>query len=268
MILFLSLLLFLTKIVKSGCTFKTSRGTFDLSPLATQSSYEAHEKEAMNLAYYISFCGNTADTGNCGSPPASGVCAVQFLEGTVGGTCYALGTWDNSYTLTSTSKGFTLEFDNGSSDICGFPRSVVYDFQCSEGTAVGTMIVAESTASCSYTVTVPTMYVCDEYIIGGGKAGLSGGSIFLIILLVLITVYFLGGFGFNTYRKSLSGLQAMPHKHFWCTRLPFWLRAGCGESWAFTVHLFMIIKAKVTGGSPPSRGRTDTDADETYENLD
>jgi hypothetical protein len=263
MLTFLPILLFLGKVANANsCKFKTNRGTFDLSPLAGKSfSVPAYG----NNFYYFSICGNTADVSNCGGS-ISDVCAVQYQAGTATPTCYDLGTWDNSYKLTSSTDGFSLEFHNGSDKLCNFARSIKFIFKCSEGTPSGTLI-PEEPADCIYEVTVPTMYVCDEYAIHVTDE-LSSGSIFLIVLLVLITVYCIGGFGYNSYKGSARGIQAAPQASFWCTQLPFWVKTGCMVSWAFTVRVFNNIRAKVTGVPQVNRGTTDTGADGTYENLD
>jgi len=264
MLIFLPILLFLGKIA-SGCTYKTDRGTFDLSPLGAQEksfTVPSSDPGRSNVLYYFSICGNTADTSDCGSQIPTNVCAIQFLEGL--DSCYDIGVWDSSGKLTSNTDGFSLEFDNGSKDLCNFARSITFIFKCSEGEPYGSMIATEL-QDCIYQVTIPTMYVCDDAAISVSD-DLSVGSIILIVLLVLITVYFIGGFGFNSYKGSARGLQALPHASFWCTQLPFWVKTGCSVSWAFTMRIFMGIKAKITG--VPNRRTTDADADGTYENLD
>lgn len=273
MIFFFSLVLFESTLA-SACKIKTSRGTFDLTPIGGV-SHEVPSSDPYNQQqkYYFSFCGNSADTTECVNT-IDPVCAVQVSD--IIGTCYELASWDNSYTATPTSDGFSLEFENGSDKLCvdpntskNFPRSVDFIFKCSTK-ELGDITSDESDdEKCKYQVTVPTKYVCDEYIINSsGRAGLSDGSIFLIILLVLITVYCIGGFGFNKFKSSAEGVEAVPQYSFWCTQLPFWVKSGCLASWACSVGLCMRIRQKITGVSQVNRGGEDTDADGTYENLD
>jgi len=255
------------------CIIKTSRGTFDLSPI-TDVSHLVPSSDPLNQQqkYYFSFCSNVAQTSACVNIIGQ-VCAVQVAD--IVGTCYALATWDDSYTATAASDGFSMEFENGSDKLCvdettkkTFPRSVNFIFKCSTK-EIGDITSEESDdEKCKYQVTVPTKYVCDEYIHSSGGAGLSDGSIFLIILLVLIIVYCIGGFGFNKYKGSAEGLEAVPQYSFWCTQLPFLVKSGCLACWAFSVGLCMRIREKITGVSQVNRGREDTDADGTYANLD
>jgi hypothetical protein len=204
MLTFLLILLFPGKCA-NGCKFSTNRGTFDLSPLA-EKSFTVQSAGT----FYFSICSNTADVSHCGG--LSNVCAVQYLQGI--STCFDIATWDKSYKLTGSSDGFSLEFDNGSKDLCtpAKPRSIKYIFTCSEGTPYGTMTATEP-SGCIYQVTIPTMYVCDDYAIHVSDE-LSPGSILLIVLLVLISVYCIVGFGFNIYNGSARGLQAVPQASF------------------------------------------------------
>jgi len=132
---------------------------------------------------------------------------------------------------------------------------------------MGAMTITEPT-TCDYSVIVPTQYVCDSYINKSVEDGLSGGAVFLIILLVFIIFYCVCGYGFNKYRRGMEGVSAVPQVQFWTTVFPFWVKTGCMVSWAFTVNIFMGIRARITGNNPGNRGRTDTDAEGKYEDLD
>lgn len=261
MIIPISLLLFKPNI-GSACKYATARGTFDLAQIAGTS----HPTPAPNNEEYdFTFCANNAAVTGCTNSITQKACALQRDKHSY---CYSLATWDNSGKATSTSDGFSLEFANGSPDFCLEPRGSTFIFQCDETVEVGDIATTEE-SNCHYTITVPTKYVCPEYITHGGASGsgLSGGSIFLIVLLVLISVYCIGGLGFNKYKGSAGGLQLIPQASFWCALLPFWVKSGCKASWACIVRLFFRIKAKLTG-STLNRGRTDTDADGSYENLE
>jgi len=260
MIIPISLLLFKSNIA-SACKYSTDRGTFDLAPIAG-TSYPT--SAPTNEAYDFTFCANNAAVTGCTNSVTEKACALQRDQHSY---CYSLATWDNSGKATSTSDGFSLDFENGSPDFCKDPRGSKFMFQCDETVEVGDIATNED-SNCHYKITVPTKYVCPEYIIHGSASGsgLSGGSIFLIILLVLISVYCIGGLGFNKYKGSAEGLQLIPQTNFWCALLPFWVKSGCKASWACIVRLFSRIWVKLTG-STLNRARTDTDAD-AYENLE
>jgi len=268
MIFFASVLLLLISKPAFCCKFKTARGTFDLTPLATK-SYEAPTHVNMHDPIYsFSICGNNADGSRCSNTMDSS-CAIQILSS----RCYNLGKWDNSYDVSTTTDPLIIKFANGESDECsdssGKPmdRSITFDFKCEDSVEMGTLTSTEP-STCAYEITIPTKYVCDEYILPNATEGLSGGSIFLIVLLVLITVYCIGGFGFNNYRRSAEGLEAVPQSSFWCKQLPFWVKTGCMVCWAFTVNSFLSLKAKITGVNPVNRGQADSDGDGEYANLD
>jgi len=265
MIFFSSLLLLLLMKQVHGCTFTTRDGTFDLSNIAGKS----YPFQSMTGDYYtFSFCSNAAASTKCASS-VSGACAIQAHNG----DCYSLGTWDTSFTLDSTNSSLSIAFKNGSPDSCKilnkpFPRSITYNFECNENEEAS-VVSASEPSKCEYTARVGTKYVCSDHIIhkSSSAGGLSNGSIFLICLLVFVTVYCVGGFGFNKYKRSAEGFQA-PQANFWCKKLPFWVKTGCMVSWAFTVRLFLSVRAKITGVNPVNRGREDTDADGEYANLD
>ena len=63
-----------------------------------------------------------------------------------------------------------------------------------------------------------------------GQGGLSGGSIFLIILLVAVVLYLVGGVLFNKYRRGATGTDVLPNKAFWLD-LPGLVAEGCRFSW-------------------------------------
>lgn len=68
-----------------------------------------------------------------------------------------------------------------------------------------------------------------------GKGGLSGGSVFLILLLCAVVVY-LGVGCFLQRRKGLSGWEAVPQSSFW-KDLPALVKEGCTYSVARLRHL-------------------------------
>jgi len=253
-------------IITKGCKlFRTDRGSFDLTPISGANYPTA--SPTGNQYYDLTICANTADTKNCRDP----VGEASLIQSQVSTRdCWKLAYWDSSGKISSTSNGFNIVFENGSKDGCDKARTSKFIFECFADAEVGAITVTEDlTKLCYYDITVPTMYVCDDHILPNSSsgAGLSDGSIFLIALLVLIAVYCIVGFGFNKYKGS-GGLEAVPQASFWCTQLPFWVKTGFMVTWAFIVGVFLRCKAKITGSTPPSRSRTDTDGDGAYENLD
>jgi len=74
---------------------------------------------------------------------------------------------------------------------------------------------------------------------GGGSSGSVGGTsvgtIFLILLIVFVFVYFAGGFAFNYKKKDKRGIEAVPNIEFW-RAFPGYVKDGC-----------MFTQAKIKG---------------------
>merc|ERR1711937_916956 len=67
-----------------------------------------------------------------------------------------------------------------------------------------------------YTISTESKHACDAKDNGDGEAsGLSFGSICLIVMLVLVVVYFVGGFLFLRFAKQREGAEAVPQLEFW-----------------------------------------------------
>jgi len=240
----LNLIVSLHLTVAQTCSIATGKGTFDLSAISGK-SYHVVDSVSQYVSFDFSFCSNVANTSGCRNPPGS-VSAVQHAN--IYGTCYTLGKWDQSYVtsgIATTDDGFTITFQNGDNELCidknGQPmdRIIIYDFECSSAN-VGTLKLAEP-SNCAYEVTVPTKYAC-----AGGALGLSGGSIFLIILVVLIPVYCTAGIVYNRTQRGRQGFKdSIPQGGLWCERLPYWTKTGCLVSWAFTLSTFRFCQKKL-----------------------
>lgn len=66
-----------------------------------------------------------------------------------------------------------------------------------------------------YTVTLASHLACPVAIEAPARKGLSGGWIFLIVLLSLITVYISGGCVYNTMTHGTTGMASFPNVGFW-----------------------------------------------------
>ena len=61
---------------------------------------------------------------------------------------------------------------------------------------------------------------------GGGSSGLSGGAIFLILLVVALAVYCGGGVLYNYYQGEKQFPNVLPHHRFW-VEIPSFIGEGC-----------------------------------------
>jgi len=83
----------------------------------------------------------------------------------------------------------------------------------------------------------------------GGSGGLSGGWIFLIILLVVTVLYIGIGCAVCIKKYEKRGIEACPHKDFWCA-IPGLAKDGC----AFTVGKIKGCFGGNKGGMSGSAG--------------
>jgi len=101
-------------------------------------------------------------------------------------------------------QGFTVQFSGGDQG-----RSMEIDFVC--GTGMGSPQLQGENPKNHYIFTWNTQYACA----GGGSGGLSGGSIFLIIVLCGAVVYITAGILFNKFKRQATGVELIPNVEFW-----------------------------------------------------
>uniref|UniRef100_UPI00358E35BB cation-dependent mannose-6-phosphate receptor-like n=2 Tax=Myxine glutinosa TaxID=7769 RepID=UPI00358E35BB len=69
----------------------------------------------------------------------------------------------------------------------------------------------EKNGDCFYLFELSSSVACNDV----GKTGLSGGAIFLIVLLCLVAAYLLGGFVYQRFVVGAKGLEQIPNFLFW-----------------------------------------------------
>ena len=126
--------------------------------------------------------------------------AVQKQPGANGG-CYVLGVYDKTQLCTwqKTEPGSTADLtlimqDGTSTDCMGQDRSLAVEYTCAQDKSAllpKTWTAVNPTGTCAYVFKVETCAVCKGGCIGAGGAGF--GTIFLIILVVTLSVYLIGG---------------------------------------------------------------------------
>jgi len=142
-------------------------------------------------------------------------------------------------------KGVMYTMTNG--DICWIAgrqqvRTVLSVFRCASATT-DLIAVAEDSATCTFILTFQSSQACTS---GPGptpsssggpgptptpgtttSGGISGGTIFLIMVAAAIPLYIAGGCFFNVKKKSVPfGREACPNSEFW-TAFPGYVKAGC-----------------------------------------
>jgi len=93
-------------------------------------------------------------------------------------------------------------------------RTTVVSFVCAKDAPVvptKPFVVVNPSESCSYSFTITTSAACKS----SHKGALSGGTIFLIILIVVIPVYVAVGCVYKRKRQGQTGMEACPNIEFW-----------------------------------------------------
>jgi len=88
-----------------------------------------------------------------------------------------------------------------------------------------------------------SIVITDGSGLDNGGGGLSGGSVFLIILFVGGFCYLAGGIAYKYQVKGTRGIEMIPNLDFW-RQLPKLFMDGC----RFTLAKIMQVKAKLMGG--------------------
>jgi len=211
--------------------------TLDLSGLSGKTLH-ASDTEDGGHDYAWSVCTNSqscdGDTVMVAQRPSSGS----------DDACYILGRWDASIepTYDASAQTFAFKYDNGATD-CGFPaRTWAPTMKCQCGTSASLASVKELPGSCYYEVEIGTKYACT----GGcpdddSLDGLSGGWIFIIILVSCIFAYCVGGYVVMALTVNKAGGFKdvggnIPQKSLWVA-LPSLVLAGCMVTKEATMNL-------------------------------
>jgi len=199
---------------------KASDGSsYDLSQLSTAGILNAPQTgtDGTPYVYNVTVCGNQpmgCNNANCAGPNTAGICQT-WSDGS-GSHARCCGRFDGSATVVALTgkRGVVITYDNG--DACGSclpagPRSTILTILCG-GSGVWSPVTVTGGAP-----NIPAII----YINGtsgtlcGGSGSLSGGWIFIIILLCLGFVYLIGGIIFNAAIRKQSGKEMIPNITFW-----------------------------------------------------
>jgi len=230
--------------VTFGCSASLGGFNFDMSSLTSTTDFSAKDTayDANKYMYYFNPCGvansnalkcitgsatfcqitgaNTgaANLGTCTTPP--------------GGTQPASPVWELINPLIP-AVGLRVTYANGDSCGAGTPPTKigVINFYCDPTAGRGFVngTVAEH-PTCSYTMNIVTSYACAGGAGGGGSKGLSGGWVFIIILIVCLFVYIVAGCVYQRKKKGASGVESIPNIEFW-RGLPGLVKEGFSFTW-------------------------------------
>jgi len=163
-----------------------------------------------------------------------------------GAQCYVLGMWDQTLSPQYNSdNGGTWEFTYANGGDCdGNIRTWTPTFVCDQSSEHSIDAVQEQGNSCIYTVNVRTKYAClgQSYSCSDSAgSGLSGGWVFIIILLSALFLYCTVGYlvmGLAVNKEGGLGdfSNNIPQKEFWMI-FPSLVVAGCSVTKEFVVGL-------------------------------
>lgn len=248
-IIFITLLDFCT-----GCTV----GCADLSGL----------QKAMPKGGFLSDDG-TSVMGMCGD--ISSLCNskdafVASFESPQHNHCNAaLAKWSPVKTV-KTSGGFvSLILENGGDcpTIIGSKWTLNATFICDHSVDVRPFHMILSVQACTANLEMYTKYACNACSAKNdwNKNGLSGGSVFLIVLICCTFVYFAAG-AFYMYKfQEARGMDMVPNKALWCNAFE-WTKVGCMVSWNTSKELMARLHEKLCDKKATSDDEETADGEE------
>jgi len=223
----------------SSCHFTHGGKNYDMSGLESKAPFTSSDQ-----LFSLGLC---SKGGKDCSIASKKTFVSQFLQPSQSSSsCISvLAYWDtdSGYTVggltgaDANKDGFSLKFSNGQyCDLIGRQRELTANFVCDPNTEVGSYEVAESPV-CIYSLTMRTKHACEAHSSSSGgedDSGLSGGWVFIIILIVCTFVYCVGGIVYNCKFNDQAGdeiKEMVPQREFWCEKLPSWTYTGCVVSW-------------------------------------
>lgn len=221
-----------------------------LPNLRATADYLAQDTAGNN--YQWNFCGLSVSYPSCAGIANS--CSCQNGAGASPKSCGTTGNQVLTAVVSSNINSVNFFWAGGStSGSCTNARSTNITITCLKNaptTVVGlvtesNVIPVGATASCLYNIAMQSGAVCPKTSSGGSsgvkppkKGGLSGGSIFLIIISCLAFVYVAGGMIFNWQKYDASGWELCPNREFW-SGFGGLIKGGALFTWS-----------KITGSTP------------------
>jgi len=213
----------------SACTFTGGGQPFDLTGAANLGDLPGSDS---SYTYKLHVCDVVADAACVAKAPATfGGSVCQYNTATPPAYIHLLSSWVGTPAPTwalinagDPTKGVQVSMANG--DACynmgtTQPRAVTINFPCTPNVPGGAYTIStQQTNPCAYIVSFPTQYSCPGAGPGpgpdptpgggGGSSKLSGGTIFLIVMVVVIPVYIAAGCIFKRQRQGTTGCESAP----------------------------------------------------------
>eukprot|EP00486_Rosalina_sp_Unknown_P005148 CAMPEP_0201571110 /NCGR_PEP_ID=MMETSP0190_2-20130828/13721_1 /ASSEMBLY_ACC=CAM_ASM_000263 /TAXON_ID=37353 /ORGANISM="Rosalina sp." /LENGTH=274 /DNA_ID=CAMNT_0047995409 /DNA_START=20 /DNA_END=844 /DNA_ORIENTATION=+ len=217
--------------------------TLDLSCIAGEVLIGQDAEGQTIHDYLFSICQNSQPCGSNGN-----VMVAQRDSGQSNGDCFNIGIYDSTIQPdygTTLGGAYTFQY-NGGND-CQSGRTWKPTFICDASVEHQMGHVTETSfGSCQYEVTIYTKYACDEVsahceITDSSSSGLSGGWVFIIILICGLFTYFVVGYIVMALTVNKEGGFGdvngnIPNKELWINCIPLVI-AGCGVTKEYIMAL-------------------------------
>jgi len=226
------------------CGLSTNGLTYDLSGLGNPNA--DYQYTSGGVQYSLNVCRNLVQTYTCAAPGVANF-VVNFGQE----ICETVGTMPATFALldpNDAAGGITGTFSSGMP--CQAQSQGNYmltvNFPCpatDPGSDQLTSAAGDPNNGCHFIYTMTSMKNCPvKQSSSSGK--LSGGWVFVIIVLVVSFVYCVGGIGFKKYRGAESWGEAVPNNTFWFA-LPGLVKEGAVFFW----QRLMACIQRARGGS-------------------
>jgi len=221
----LLLLVFLALVVKissQNCrwTDPVSGTNFDLSPLYKPDAW--YSNLTSKYTYDLNVCGIVPSSG-CSQKNGllcqyDGIAFTAMIAGwnvTTSGSgrdAKAYGEW-GLIDPTNPATGVLVNFTNGDACVLSnqrYDRIAIMKFYCGTGQP-STFDLLEA-PTCTFTSTYYSDAGCPAH---DGSSGISGGSIFLIMVVVVVPLYVVIGCIYKSKAQGTAGIESCPNIEFW-----------------------------------------------------
>jgi len=187
-------------------------GSVSLTGLTKTGVNADYKGNDQNYDYYMNVCApSTTGGGDCNGK-GLGIC--QYIAG--GYTWVAsLGTWTNAVWAT-VAGGVTATLKDGTECYIGgewIVRTAVVTFTCGSTTSP-TFTVGEDD-KCNFALGFAANCGGGSNPDGDNGGGMSGGTILLILVIVLVPVYIVIGCIYKAKTKGTTGVESCPNVEFW-----------------------------------------------------
>ena len=216
-----------------SCTLKKGSYEFDLSKLAGAVDLVGRDSTRPTWDFRMNVCSVSNYYPQCGAGKAM-ICQADTAHPEQSEVALGFyGYYGPNPTLqlldkNSPAKGLKLIMTNGDKCADGQDRVVHLSLPC--GSALPTEFsVAFNEDTCTYNMQYASLASCPTKF--PAKVKLSGGTIFLIIVVSAGMLYLILGLLYNCFSRGMTGLAACPHREFWGS-IPDLCFAGCAFSWA------------------------------------